>query len=232
MSRFNTGATLQTFVKALVYGVSGAGKTKLTATAPDLSRAFIFSVEAGTLSLADYSISGWNINTMAEATEAYTWLTQSEEAEQYDFITVDSITELGSLCLEEEMPKVTDKRQAYQALNSRMKKLIRAFRDIPNKHVLITAQQSKLQDDNGRFHYGPELPGSKLAAGIPYWFDLVLAYRLTEVTDPESGVISIRRDLQTIGDENYLAKDRSGKLNLYEPPNMATILEKVTSKEE
>lgn len=227
MRRFNTGNAQQTFIKALCYGPSGAGKTVLSSTAPEPERSFIVSAEGGTLSLSGVSLEGAHVDSMSATLEVYEWLIGSDEAKQFNFIHIDSISEIAEYCLAEEMPKHKDGRQAYGAVQTRIKKLIRAFRDLPAHHVYMTAKQARVQDDQSRMYCAPDLPGSKLAASMPYWFDLVLAYRLNKTTDPETGEVKTTRALQCHGDENYIAKDRSGKLDLFEPPHLGQIMNKI-----
>ena len=227
MKRFLTSDEEQTFLKFLIYGVSGAGKTFLLSTVPEPDRAFIASVEAGSLSLSGSSIEGAHINSMADAVECFEWLKGSDEAKRFNFIQLDSITELAELCLVEEMPNHKDGRKAFGAMMDRMKRLIRAFRDLPGCHVYMTAKQAQIQDESGRLYFGPEMPGQKLGPGLPYWFDEVFALRLMEHTDPESGVVKTVRTLQTASDEAFIAKDRSGKLQRFEDPNLERVMNKI-----
>lgn len=231
MKRFTTSDEQQTFLKFLIYGISGAGKTYLLSTVPEPERAFICSVEAGSLSLSRVSIEGAQINSMKDANECYEWLKGSDEAKQFNFIQLDSITELAEICLAEELPAHKDPRKAFGAMMDRMKRLIRAFRDLPGRHIYMTAKQSQIQDEAGRLYFGPDMPGQKLGPGLPYWFDEVFALRLNKQTDPASGVVETARTLQTLGDDNYIAKDRSGLLNEFEPPNLAHIMNKILKGE-
>ena len=62
---------------------------------------------------------------------------------------------------------------------------------------------------------------------IPYLFDEV--FHLFSATDKESG--ELERWLQTSGDQRADAKDRSGKLEQYEPANLAEIVAKIRGRE-
>ena len=61
--------------------------------------------------------------------------------------------------------------------------IIRAFRDIPNKHVLMTAKLEKSTDEMGRILYAPSMPGNKSGQSLPYFFDEVLALRVEKDAD-------------------------------------------------
>jgi len=207
-------------VKALVYSSSGAGKTVLCATSgmPTL----ILSAEAGLLSIQDAPdyIHVVEVKTIEGIREVYNHLAAGTD---YKMICIDSLSEIAEVILAYEKSITKDPRQAYGALIDEMGDLIRAFRDLPNYHVLMTAKVERIKDEaNGTLLYVPSMPGSKVAQQLPYWFDLVLAYRVDK--DPDGNVT---RWLQTQRDGSYEAKDRSGKLEAFEAPNMAEIISKV-----
>ena len=77
-------------VKLLVYGQAGAGKTRLV---PTLPKPILLSAESGLLSLQGEDIPYITIGTMADLHEAYSWLTESEEAQQYESVALDSLSE-------------------------------------------------------------------------------------------------------------------------------------------
>ena len=163
---------------------------------------------------------------MKEVDEAYQWLLGSKEAEGVTLVGIDSISEVADICLEEEMPKTKHAIQAYGAVLRRVRKLVKAFRVLPGKHVYMIARQARLQDDNGAFFYGPDMPGQKLGYMLPHWFDEVFCQRVSAATD-KGGKTTISRFIQTCTDGVYLAKDRSGKLEQYEAPNLGAIYNKI-----
>ena len=81
-------------IKCLVYGKSGAGKTKLAATAP---APIILSAESGILSLREFQIPMIQIKTVADLTEVHQWAQNSAEAKQFATIYIDSISEIGEI---------------------------------------------------------------------------------------------------------------------------------------
>jgi hypothetical protein len=225
MQFFNSDEADSYFVKILNYGETDAGKTFLFSTVPDVSTAWLISAEAGTLSLRGQGVSGCVVNSMADIQEAYSWLTESDEARGIDFVGLDSISEVGDICLAEEMESTKDGRQAYGNMGKRMRRLIRSFRDLPGKHIYMSARQARLQDDGSRMFYGPDMPGSKMGPGMAYWFDEVFCQRVYKIE--EDGEIVTKRALQTSGDGQYIGKDRSGKLAAFEEPNLNGIIEKI-----
>ena len=71
--------------------------------------------------------------------------------------------------------------------------------------------------------YFPSVPGNKLTQKLPYLFDEVLY--LGVKTDPSTN--QSFRFIQTQPDFQVAAKDRSGKLNFTEPPNLGLIINKI-----
>ena len=70
--------------------------------------------------------------------------------------------------------------------------------------------------------YSPSLPGQRLGQGIGYLFDELFALRVER--DPEG---QPTRWLQTGSDKQYQAKDRSGVLDLFEPPDLGAVSAKI-----
>jgi phage nucleotide-binding protein len=214
----NTGSTRDGNVKFLVYGQAGAGKTSLIPTMPN---PVIHSAEAGLLSIRDSNLPFIEIDGMDTLREAYKWLTGSDEAKGFESIALDSISEMGEVCLAAEKAKSKDPRQAYGEMQTTMAEVVRSFRDLP-RHVLFTAKLDKSQDEMGRMLYSPSMPGNKTGQALPYFFDLVLALRVEKDTDG-----NIQRALMCQSDGLWQAKDRSGKLDAWEAPDLGAIIEKI-----
>ena len=66
---------------------------------------------------------------------------------------------------------------------ARVHELIRAFRDLPGRHVYMSAKLEKSQDEMGRVFYAPSMPGNKTGQQLPYFFDEVLALRVEKDAD-------------------------------------------------
>jgi phage nucleotide-binding protein len=206
-------------VKLLVYGQAGAGKTSLI---PTLPTPVILSAEGGLLSIADTNLPFIEITSMAELQEAYKWLTSSAEAGEFQSVALDSISEIAEVVLNAEKKINKDPRAAYGAMQEQMADVIRAFRDLPGKHVYMSAKLEKTQDEMGRVLYAPSMPGNKTGQSLPYFFDEVLALRVEK--DAEGNT---RRALMTDGDGLWLAKDRSGKLEVWEDADLGEIIKKI-----
>jgi phage nucleotide-binding protein len=206
-------------VKLLVYGNAGSGKTSLIPTLPN---PVVFSAEGGLLSIADADVPFVEVSSYDTLMEAYRWVTEADEAKHFESIALDSISEIAEVVLNHEKKIAKDPRQAYGAMQEQMSDIIRAFRDIPNKHVYFTAKCEKATDETGRILYAPSMPGNKTGQQLPYFFDEVLALRVEK--DAE-GVA--QRALMCDSDGIWQAKDRSGKLGAWEAPDLGAIIAKI-----
>ena len=205
-------------LKVLVYGVAGAGKTRLAATTGDLPGTFIISVEGGLLSLRGESIDCVEVDSIIDMRRL---LTKLASTNKYRWVILDSISEIAEVCLTEEMGRTKDGRAAYGEMATAIKSMLRGFRDLPF-HVVMIAKQERAQTESGAMLYGPSMPGKTLTQGIAYMFDEVFALRVSKSADG-----STVRELQTQPDGVYDCKDRSGSLAAYEPPSLAAIAAKI-----
>jgi len=180
------------------------------------------SAEGGLLSIADTNLPFIEITSMDDLREAYKWLTSSTEAAEFESVALDSISEIAEVVLNAEKKINKDPRAAYGAMQEQMADIIRGFRDLLGKHVYMSAKLEKTQDEMGRVLYAPSMPGNKTGQSLPYFFDEVLALRVEK--DAEGNT---RRALMTDGDGLWLAKDRSGKLEVWEDADLGEIIKKI-----
>lgn len=219
----STNKSASTGIKCLVYGQSGAGKTYLTSTLP--GKTLILSAEAGLLSLAGYDIPSITISSPDDLIEAYQYVS-GKDGDAYNNIVLDSISEIGEQILTFEMSNPKHKGNgmaAYGELATRIIAMTKAFRDLQGKNVVFIAKAERSKDEgSGMVLMQPALPGNKATVNMPYLFDLVMYLRCDK--DAEG---KITRSLQTTGDYQILAKDRSGVLDVHEPANLGAIFNKI-----
>lgn len=209
--------------KVLCYGQSGAGKTVLATTTGGTP--LIISAESGLLSIADHDIDTVAVNSIDDVHEIYSFMSGSDDAKKYDWLVLDSISEIAEVVLSTEKKLTKDPRKAYGALQEQMTDLIRAFRDLPI-NVYMSCKMERIKDEEaGTLLYSPAMPGAKLGQQIPYFFDEVFALRAEK--DDEG---NMQRWLQTASDMQYSAKDRSGRLDMFELPDLKAIQTKILSK--
>jgi hypothetical protein len=213
----NTSTGAIQYIKVLVHGPAGSGKTRLCATTD--GKPLIISAESGLLSLREFNLDVWEIKSMDDLREVFTYL-QTDKT--YEWICLDSISEVAEVVLAAEKKLTKDPRKAYGEMQDQMTALIRAFRDLP-KNVYMSAKQGKVKDDvTGAIFFGPSAPGQKTAEALPFFFDEVFA--LHNWKDAEGNFQSA---LQTRRDAQYEAKDRSGALAAAEPPHLGNIRAKI-----
>jgi phage nucleotide-binding protein len=208
-------------VKMLVYGQAGAGKTSLIRTLPS---PIVLSAEGGLLSIQDADLPYIEIGSMDDLKEVYEWIS-TPEGEQYQSIALDSISEIAEVVLNAEKKATKDPRQAYGAMQEQMADIIRAFRDLPGRHIYMSAKLEKSTDEMGRILYAPSMPGNKTGQSLPYFFDEVLALRVEKDADGNT-----QRAIMCDSDGLWLAKDRSGKLGAWEAPDLGEIIAKIGGK--
>ena len=221
----------------LIYGNSGDGKTSTAKTIGEST--LIVSSEAGLLCLQDaeppidviditIDDNGNSIpkeKRIERLGEAYKYLLTEECQQKYKWIFIDSLTEISENMIEmlsAEFPDRKDSLVLYGENSKRMRGLIKSFRDIPHYNIIFTALPSIEKDENNRRFTGISLIG-KLSSTIAGYFDEVLY--LNAVEDQESK--EIKRYFTTSGTSNLICKDRSGRLNKFEPANINKIITKI-----
>lgn len=208
--------TQNPYVNALIYGVSGIGKTVLAATAPDV---LIISAEDGLLSIAHKEVATTSIRSLEELTNTYDYL--ANESHDFRSVNIDSISEVAQVLLVEFAAKERDKRKAYMKMADEILSLVRKFRALP-MNLILNAKQARIVDEfSGKTSYGPKFPGRVLENEMAYQLDEVIAMRFHKFEGKEFRV------LQTSPDIQYEAKDRSGKLEKFEKPDLAILFDKI-----
>lgn len=220
--------------KMLVYAGAGDGKTVLCATAP---KPVILSAEAGLLSLSrrnlerlhgvgnpgiTYDIPVMQVTTIDQLTEAYMFFVRDPNARYFKTICIDSLTEIGEVVLANAKKTVKDPRQAYGELTERIVWLIKAFRDLAGWNTYMSAKMEPMDTGFGVVKFGPSMPGKQLPVQIPYLFDEVFRLGIGQSQQGQK-----YRFIQTDGDMQYTAKDRSGVLDALEPPDLTHIINKI-----
>lgn len=216
----NTQDSSAQYIKCLIYGMAGAGKTRLCDTTGGTP--LIISVEGGLLSLSDSSLDVVDVKSMEDIIDVYNFLIKDNK---YDWVCLDSISEISEVVLESEKKKTNNLMKAYGETQVKMLGIMRDFRDLP-KNIYFSAKMEKVKDEmTGGLVYSPSTVGQKLSQQMPYIFDLVFPLHSWKAEDG-----TIQRTLQTQKCNQYDAKDRSGKLDMYEKPDLGYIHNKILNK--
>lgn len=205
-----------THVNCLLYGDAGVGKTFLSSTAP---KPIILSAEHGLLSLADFDIPVIEVKNLQAVVDAYNFLYKG--GHDFETVILDSLSEIGELLLVDFKKVEREPRQAYGKMAEELFAITRKFRDLAMNVVFIAKQELTKDEVTGRITYRPSCPGQAFTSQMPYLFDESFCMRIGK-----NGQETFRY-LQTQPDVQYTAKDRSGKLDKSEKPNLKHIFDKI-----
>ena len=158
-------------------------------------------------------------------------------------IFVDSITDLTRQAMAwaktrpeafSEKSGKPDTRGAYGLLAREVIGLLKHLQHAPGKSVIFVGILEKAVDDFNRVNWRPQMEGGKAARELPGIVDQVISMGLFEPDgedwrlEPETG--QTRRLVCRSGNPYGLpAKDRSGKLDMTEPPDLGALLSKINS---
>ena len=208
-------------VKILCYGQPGSGKTPIAATLPN---PVMCVTEPGMLSMRGIGIPAFEAYTADKASEFFDWLFKSKEAASFDTVIIDSVSQLAELILTQELERNKDGRAAYGMLSRRMMAHLNGLYFLEGKHVYLTAKESK-DDVNGVVTRKPYFPGQDLNVKVPHLFDEIFYLGEARVPTMPKPVTALRTQ-STFG---ILARDRSGRLNELEPPDLGAVIIKCLS---
>lgn len=225
------------YIKALICGDPGAGKTLISSTFPNPLYA---SAEGGLMSVADRNIPYVEVRSSDDLMEIKNSLHQDPEMREsilgfpVDTVVIDTIDEIQNILKAERMKDT--KRQTFelkdwQWLDEQMRAIVRAFRNM-NMHVVFTCHLKETNDGEGTpTRFVPKLQGS-ISSGLPGYVDLSLLLSTNLVNDTVDGKLVKREEriLRTSPDNKYpFLKDRSGKLDREIPVNFQDDFERMNN---
>lgn len=207
--------------KCVAYGPPGTGKTPIVQTAP---RPVLCVVEPGMLSMRRATnVPAWEAHTVPKIKEFFDWLKKSNEAKNFDTVCVDSISQMAEVILEDKLKRIAHGMKAYGEMAREVMDILSDLFYMPQKHMYLIAKQGIEEVGAGK-RYRPFFPGQDLNTRVPHLFDIIM--RCERVRLPETNgaeVVAFR----TKESPDAMARDRSGLLNEFEPPNLAAIFAKV-----
>lgn len=208
--------------KALVYGAPGTGKTPLCNTAP---RPLLLSCEPGLLSMRGSNVPTFVAPTPKHIDDFFLWLLKSNEVKNFDTICVDSLSEMASIYLREFLSKSSSSgnkahgQLAYGKMADAVLPHLNNLFHMPNKHTYLICKQETVEGMNR-----PSFPGKFLATYVPHLYDIILHLAVHNIPN-----VGQHKALRTAASFDTVARDRSGKLNEFEPCDLTAMFKKVMS---
>ena len=217
----------------LVYGPSGSGKTSVAATLP--GKVLLVNAENGLLSISsgkemavyDLTVDG-NGKDLDRSFRFEKLLHLLKEVlpgmtDKFDWLVFDSLTEISQNLVEglkKKYPDKSDGLKLWGEYNDFMVAFVKQLRDYRPFNILLLALDSVDKDDSGKRFVGVDING-KISSRIPALIDEVFYLK-----DFEADGKKIKK-LITASYMNIVAKDRSGKLDQFEDPDLGKIIEKI-----
>ena len=247
------------FTSGVVLGKAGIGKTSLLYTLPAKKTLFI-NIESGDLSVRDwegFSIipNSWpdlkDLAAILGGGNPSRWEGQSYSVAHYDdailrfegdldhlkkikMIFLDSLTVACRLCLDwcEAQPEVvSDPKNGFKLWGLYGREMIpwlTQLQNIRDKHIwLIAILDSKYDEFSKKTIHTAQLGGGKPATEIFGIFDEVLIMTTLSISYDEPTRAFV---CHAINDDGYPSKDRSTRLDLFEPPNLYDVIKKIVDK--
>jgi hypothetical protein len=227
-------------IRALIYGDSGIGKTTSARTL-NPAKTLIVGTEQKLLPLADCDFRAATISSWEDLEELYSALRDGASfgGEEIKTVFIDSLTRLGELArraiIDKYRPELLERKSGgktttpekiyedqmempdWGKYKSMMEKMILEFLSLP-MNVIFTALAKPLKGDDLARCIAID---GQLQHNCPAYFDLVLYMRHIVVDGEE------RRVFQTSKSGDCYAKDASGILQKYEPPDWQHIFRSI-----
>ena len=230
-------------LRVLLHGDSGAGKTTAASTAP--KPCFLLTEPNGLLSIRAANPDAIVIDVVSTANKQevspmqvvreffVAALDGTIAATGAKTIVIDSLTELQRMLRDEISAtkragpngEIRWTLEDWSTLTDRMRKLVRAIRDLPFHVVAICLSDTEV-DDSGARWVVPSFQGKKLPNEVAGYFNVV-GYVFRRAESQEDGTSLLTHRVLLRGASNYLTKSLPA-LKSVEEPNLQSWVDRVT----
>ena len=164
------------------------------------------------------------------------------DLEKYDLFFIDSITVAARLCLTwaQQQPEAFSEKTgapnllgAYGLLGREMLAWISQLQKGPGvlqKAVVFVGILEKVTDEFKRVTYELQIDGSKTPRELPGIIDEVIGMGLVQFEGDDEPRRALLCTSDATNFTGFLPKDRSGRLDAYEPPHLGKLLAKLTAR--
>lgn len=142
------------YVKILVYGRNGAGKTRFAASAP---KCLIIDInESGTESTIGSGADVFHAKKWEDIVYAYWFLKQGDH--KYESVALDTLTQMQAMCMSHVLKEAADRdpnrdpklpvQRDWNKITELIRPQILNFKNLP-MHVIFTAQERPVTNEEG-----------------------------------------------------------------------------------
>lgn len=246
-------------VKALLVGPAGIGKTSQLRTL-DPAKTLFVDLEAGDLSVQDIKVDTLRPRTWSECRDLAAYLggpnpslpdTSPYSAAHYKAIAdeignslslakystyfIDSITVAARWCFQwsQQQPDafnakgMPDTRGAYGIHGREMIAWLTQLQHARTKNVILVGILETVKDEFGKSSFDIQIEGAKTGRELPGIVDQIITMQLVEF---DEGELTRAFVCQQPNPMAYPAKDRSGRLDTFEKPDLGELIGKITNQ--
>lgn len=158
------------------------------------------------------------------------------QLDKYEGVFVDSLTVAARICLawaiqETLTPKgEQDTRGAYGLLGREMLAWLTQLQHARSKAVVLVTILENAKDDFGRANWEPQLDGQKIGRELPGIVDEVIGMGLVTFEGEAKPQRAFLCTPDAADFPGFIPKDRSGRLDPYEPPHLGDLIAKLTAR--
>jgi hypothetical protein len=243
--------------KALIVGPTGVGKTSLLRTL-DLTSTLFVDIEAGDICVSDLAVDTFRPRTWPQCRDLACVLAGPNPAvpadacysqahynaavaelgspKRYGTFFIDSLTAVGRLCFawSSQQPEAfsersgkRDLRGAYGLHAREMVAWLMHLQQAREVNVVFLGILETVTDDYNRTEHRLQLEGARTGRELPAVVDQVITIHWVDFGDG----VPTRAFVCTAPNKwGYPAKDRSGRLEQFEPPDLEKLFAKLSAK--